>query len=150
MIRVPSFLVLVLACLGAAGNQSQRFEKVGHNLMCTCGCNQVLLECNHVGCPNSDGMRTKLATLVQDGTSDDAIYKEFIADYGNIVVAAPIGSGFNRVAWVAPFAVLFAGVMGVGLVARKWRNTSASGAVAPHLSTAMDEFREQARKDTQE
>jgi len=145
-----SLLILALAVVCLAGANESRFEKVGHNLMCTCGCNQVLLECNHVGCPNSDGMRTKLATLVQDGTSDAEIYKQFIADYGNIVVAAPLGSGFNRVAWVAPFAVLFAGVIGVGLVARKWQRNGSAEVQVANPSPEMDGFRERARKDTQE
>ena len=28
---------------------TRRFNKLGHSMMCTCGCGQVLLECNHVG-----------------------------------------------------------------------------------------------------
>ena len=43
--------LLALATLGADTNQA-RFEKLGHEMVCTCGCNQILLECNHVGCPS--------------------------------------------------------------------------------------------------
>ena len=139
-------LLLALFCLAAAPS---RFERFGHNLMCTCGCNQVLLECNHVGCPNSAGMRTKLASFVQDGKTDDAIYKEFIADYGNVVVAAPLGGGFNRVAWIAPFAVLFAGVIGIGVVAKRWQSQHASAPVATSMAEHLSEFAEQARRETE-
>ena len=36
-----------LLLMGASGDRAgQRFERLGHNLMCECGCGQVLLECN--------------------------------------------------------------------------------------------------------
>ena len=39
-------------------------------LMCACGCNQVLLECNHVGCTYSDRMRDELAAGLERGDND--------------------------------------------------------------------------------
>ena len=47
--------VLGVVMLGADGSDA-RFSRVGHNLMCVCSCGQVLVECNHVGCPDSDRM----------------------------------------------------------------------------------------------
>ena len=142
-------LIFAVTLFTVAAGQSH-YDKVGHTLMCTCGCNQILLECNHVGCPSSTGMRDRLASLINNGATDDTIYKDFIAEYGNIVVAAPIGPGFNRVAWIMPFAVLFAGVIGVGMVARKWRLRPATQAVNMQPKEELDEFRQQARKDTEE
>ena len=49
-------LVCVLAVVMLGAEPSSRFNKVGHQMMCACGCGQVLLECNHVGCPDSDRM----------------------------------------------------------------------------------------------
>lgn len=148
MTKLLSIAVLALALLCLAARPS-RFERLGHNLMCTCGCNQVLLECNHVGCPNSDGMRTKLASFVQQDRSDDAIYKEFIAEYGNVVVAAPLGGGFNRIAWIAPFAVLFAGVIGVGVVAKKWQSARPLASAASD-SEQPSPYRDEIRRNTEE
>ncbi|HEY0565092.1 MAG TPA: cytochrome c-type biogenesis protein CcmH [Terriglobales bacterium] len=146
-------VLLVFAALAVgAGDQGIRFDRMGHNLMCTCSCNQVLLECNHVGCQNSDGMRKKLASLVESGASDKAIYDDFVNDWGTTVIAAPVGGGFNRVAWIMPFAVLFAGVVGVGFVARQWKLRPAKTTRTPQVVSdrKLEEFRQQARKDTEE
>ena len=73
--------------------------------MCMCGCNQVLLECNHVGCTYSDRMRNELTAGLQRGDSDSLVLQSFVQKYGNTVLAAPTTTGFNVVAWIMPFAV---------------------------------------------
>lgn len=138
-------LVIALGCV-SAGDQATRFDKDGHTMMCVCGCNQVLLECNHVGCQYSDKMRVTLADMISGGSSDDQIFQSFVQEYGTTVVAAPMGGGFNRLAWIMPFAVLFAGVLGAGLMIRKWHRPLAPQAAA--ADEASDAEREQIRKDT--
>jgi len=61
--RSAQLVVLTLAVftLLGAGDQSARFNDLGHKMMCVCGCNQILLECNHVGCAYSERMRAELA-----------------------------------------------------------------------------------------
>src|SRR5947208_11266213 len=105
----------VLLCLGlfvflGAGDESARFNELGHRLMCVCGCRQILLECNHVGCQYSDRMRGELITWLARGDSDDLVLQAFMQKYGQTVLAAPTTSGFNRVAWITPFAVFLAGI----------------------------------------
>src|SRR5579864_3504429 len=94
-----AFLTIALAVslLGAAGDRS-RFQDLGHRMMCVCGCNQVLLECNHVGCPYSDRMRNQLLAAVERDSSDDSVLQSFVQEYGTIVLAAPTNQGFDRVA----------------------------------------------------
>ena len=50
-----------------AGDDSARFKDLGHRMMCTCGCGQVLLECNHVGCQSSEKMRNELLAALDKG-----------------------------------------------------------------------------------
>src|SRR5882724_9048414 len=78
----------VFALLGA-GDPATRFNELGHQLMCICGCNQILLECNHVGCPDSDGMRNELMSAVSGGggggaggDSDSLVEQSFVQKYG--------------------------------------------------------------------
>jgi len=62
-------LVAVVAVMTmGAGDNNKRFEKLGHQIMCTCGCNQVLLECNHVGCQSSGEMRDELTAALAGGS----------------------------------------------------------------------------------
>src|SRR5438105_15551693 len=115
-------------------------------MICGCGCNQILLECNHVGCPLSEGMRKELlAAIVGRGgpgggpddesgggtgpgsksgpadNSDNAILQAFVDRYGPTILAAPTMSGFNLTAWITPFAVLLAAFASAVLVIRGWK-----------------------------
>src|SRR5205823_11808380 len=58
-------------------------------ILCVCGCNQVLLECNHVGCAYSDRMRGELAAGVERSESDDLTLQTFVQKYGPTVLIAP-------------------------------------------------------------
>src|SRR5215831_18234325 len=112
-------IVLSVALLGASGDRT-RFTDLGHRMMCVCGCNQILLECNHVGCTYSDRMREQLAAAVQNDSNDENVVQAFVREYGTTVLAAPTGRGFDRVAWIMPFAVLFAGILAAAAVIRNW------------------------------
>ena len=150
-------LALVIPFLAGASNDEARFNSLGHKMMCACGCSQVLLECNHVGCKSSDKMRNELAAGIQRGDNDDLILSNFVSSYGPAVLAAPIRGGFDRVAWIIPFAVLFLATgLAVWLV-RVWkgrsggpRNGGPGGtAVLVGAPPELDRYREQARKETE-
>jgi cytochrome c-type biogenesis protein CcmH/NrfF len=140
----------VFALLGAA-DPATRFNEIGHQMMCICGCNQILLECNHVGCPASDGMRNELMASLNRGDSDGLVEQGFVQKYGPTVLAAPTNKGFNRAAYIMPFAALFLGFGLIVLVIRSWKNRPAP-AIADGLSPArgaeLEQFRDQARKET--
>lgn len=138
--------VLSVLLLGASGDRA-RFNDLGHRMMCVCGCNQILLECNHVGCTYSDRMREQLAAAVQNESNDENVLQTFVKEYGTTVLAAPTMRGFDRVAWIMPFAVLFAGVLAVATVIRNWNGrgpTPPTAGAPPGLAN----YREQARRET--
>ena len=134
-----------------AGDDSARVEKLGHKVICMCGCNQVLLECNHYGCPYLTSMNHELVAAVSGGQSDGDILKAFIEKYGPTVLAAPTTHGFDRVAWIMPYCVLALGIGAVVLVARAWhrRPATVAAAGAGSVTPEMARFREQARKETE-
>jgi cytochrome c-type biogenesis protein CcmH len=146
------FLLLALLGLFGAGDEPTRVHDLGHRLMCVCGCNQVLLECNHVGCTYSDRMRTELVAAVDKGDNDDLTLQWFVQKYGTTVLAAPTTKGFNRVAWVMPYLALVLGLASVVLIVRTWKSRPLllpAGAIRPVGGAELDHFREQARKDTE-
>src|SRR5580704_19557143 len=120
-----ALLSAAIILFAGAGDQSARFNYMGHQLMCICSCNQILLECNHVGCPNSDEMRNELMAGVQRGDSDSLVEQSFIQKYGPTVLAAPTNTGFDRTAWIVPFVALALGLSFVVLVVRAWKNRPA-------------------------
>jgi cytochrome c-type biogenesis protein CcmH/NrfF len=145
-----SLLKVALVFLLGAGDDA-RFYQLGHKLMCVCSCNQVLLECNHVGCTYSDRMRGELAASLERGDSDDLTLQAFVQKYGPTVLIAPTSTGFNRVAWIMPYLALTLGIATVVLIVRAWKYRPlpvSPGKVAPVTGVELERFREQARRDT--
>ena len=140
----------VLLLMGASGDSTgQRFDRLGHDLMCMCGCNQVLLECNHVGCSTSEEMRKELKAAMDRGDSDKVILAGFVSKYGPTVLSAPTTTGFNRVAWIMPPVIFIVGLAAVVLVVRKWkRRTPTPPPSSATSGPALDEFRRRAREET--
>ena len=149
-----TLLTLAIYLFSGASDPTPRFHQIGHQLMCVCGCGEILLECNHVGCPDSDGMRNELMAAVTRGDSDSLVQQAFVQKYGPTVLAAPTTAGFDRAAWILPIVALFLGFGIVILVVRTWKVRSRPGpalaGAVPVASTAqLDRFREQARKETE-
>jgi cytochrome c-type biogenesis protein CcmH len=142
-------IVVALTMLGA-GTPATRFDQIGHKLMCTCGCAELLLECNHVGCPDSPALIAELHTQVDSGATDKAIFQTFATKYGPTVLAAPLRGGFDDVAWVVPFAVLGLGIAAIVLMLRLWtsRRACLAPAVAAPASPEADALRDRIRDET--
>jgi cytochrome c-type biogenesis protein CcmH len=143
--------VVLLAIFLFMGAGDARFNKLGHSMMCACGCGQILLECNHVGCSYSDKMRNELLASLDRGDNDDLILQGFVQNYGPTVIAAPTTSGFNYVAWVMPFVALALGMAFVVRVVRSWKNKPApalaDGIMIPP-DGELDDFKRRARRET--
>jgi cytochrome c-type biogenesis protein CcmH/NrfF len=143
-------MVCLLAVVMLGANPSSRFDKMGHEMICTCGCGQILLECNHVGCPVSPVMIGELHTQIDGGGSDTLIFNWFEAKYGATVLAAPIRGGFDNVAWIAPMAVFLLATEGLGFLIRLWTQRSgrqvALNAAGPAVGD--DSLRERIRRET--
>ena len=115
-----AFMLLCFVLTPATAQQTDRAKAVGHRLFCMCGCKQILVECNHVGCPMSAGMLKKLDAEVASGKSDDLILQSFVQQFGAEVIAEPPAKGFNWLAWIMPFAALGAGFLLVRAVLARW------------------------------
>jgi cytochrome c-type biogenesis protein CcmH len=145
-------LLLVVFVFLGAGDQNARFQNLGHQMMCACSCNQILLECNHVGCPLSDGMRNDLASYIQRGDSDSLIIQAFVQKFGPTVLIAPTTTGFNRLAWIMPFVVLVLGLGSVYLIVRSWRRRpepALADGIAHAQGTELNRYSDQVRKETE-
>ena len=144
--------LLAVVMLGA-NDAGSRFSRLGHQMICPCGCTQVLLECNHVGCPDSDRMIGELRTQMADGGSDSFILNWFAGKYGATVLAAPIRGGFDNVAWIAPFAVFLLATLGTGVLIYVWKLRSLAN--LPPVNTAgstdpeSNAMRERIRRETE-
>ncbi|HWG21235.1 MAG TPA: cytochrome c-type biogenesis protein CcmH [Terracidiphilus sp.] len=147
-----AFLAVAVCFSLGASDAGSRYNNLNHRTMCTCGCAEILGECNHVGCSAS----TEELAMIRDGLannqSDQAILDAMVARYGAVVLAAPTRHGFDLVAWIAPFAVFGAALLGTILLVRHWTvgktQLAAQLANAQAASPEMTAIREQIRRET--
>lgn len=168
MKRLAEVLLLCAAVtlLMGADTQNARYEKLGSKIMCTCGCAEMLLKCNHVGCPNSDRMIGQLRALtgggadgrpgsqefagIQPQSDDEAVLNWFRRNWGVTAVVEPGTHGLELWAWIMPPAALGLGLLLVVMTVRRWRlrpaqASRASVALDPHLEA----LRARARRETE-
>jgi len=134
--------------LGAVHSQ---YDRVGGNLMCGCGCGQMLLECNHLGCPASPGMIRELHAQMASGATDKTILAWFATKYGPTVLAAPIRGGFDTTAWIVPFAIFVLAIFGTFGIVWLWKRrygtivqrapAETSAGMTPHEASLRDRIR---------
>jgi len=118
-----------------AQQQADRTKQIGGKFMCMCGCNQVLTQCNHVGCTTSTSMLKELDQAVARGESETAITSEFVQEFGTKVYAEPPKSGLSLVAWSLPSIYLVLGTLLVVFVIWRWRHAMPRAATVSGASS---------------
>jgi cytochrome c-type biogenesis protein CcmH len=160
---VGALLVGLTSPLVATARQAQaqtsRGQNVGGKFMCMCGCNQVLTQCNHVGCTVSTGMLKEIDVAVTRGDSDDLITQNLVQEFGTKVYAEPPKSGLSLVAWMLPSIYLVLGTVVVIFVISRWRArvhdgltpAGAGGNPHPGISSAeLERARERVARETED
>jgi cytochrome c-type biogenesis protein CcmH len=93
-------------------------------------------------------MLGELRVSLAGGSNDDAILTAFQDKYGPTVLAAPMLTKFNIVAWIVPPAVLFLGIAATVILVRRWRLRAAAIPASPR-ATEFPAMRERIRRETQ-
>ena len=145
-------LLLLTPATGIAQTaQTAQSAKLRHELegeiLCTCGCRRPMNDCPmEPNCHGLDAQRAKLDQYLGAGMNKDQVLAAFATDYGTqAILARPIDKGFNRLAWLFPYAVGIIGAVGAVVIARRWARhepaNAAAAAVAaddPELRTRLD------------
>ena len=136
--------------------QNDRARQIGGKFMCMCNCNQVLTQCNHVGCTTSTAMLKEVDQAVARGDSEESITQAFVQEFGTKVYAEPPHSGFSLVAWSMPAVYLGIGLVLVIFVFSRWRKrptpvaSSSSGIRSGISRELLEKARAQASRETQD
>ena len=140
--------LIICISLAAAAQDDERYRDLGNKIQCSCGCNQILLQCNHVGCPNSAGMIRELRTAVTTYKNDEDVLNWFRRSYGMTIVVAPATHGFELMIWVVPPLIILCAFALVFFLIQQWRER-ATPAPAAGVDPKIDELRARARKETE-
>lgn len=143
-LRKIAFAALLAAAVvsSASAQQTERAKRLGGKMFCVCGCNQILTECNHVGCTYSHKMLAEMDDLVARNESDDLTIQAFVQEYGPAVLTEPPAKGFNVMMWILPVVAVAAGLLILKIVLSQWRRAeapAASGIPAKWLDRVRNE-----------
>ena len=155
--KVPSgaatatMILLLLLTPSALSAQAAEQAKLRHELegeiMCTCGgCRRPMNDCPmEPNCHGLEAQRAKLEKYLAAGMNRDQVLAAFVSDYGSQdILARPIDKGFNRLAWLFPYAVGVVGAVSAVVIARRWarHDTTTENPVAadddPELRSRLD------------
>lgn len=141
--------------LPAVPESNPRVQKLGMQLMCTCGCNEILIQCSHPGsdrCDTHDKMMAELEQRVASGESDSLVRQDFVQEYGPAVLVVPPARGFDLTAWVMPIIVSIVGLGLAIVLVQRWRERAmhpAQAAAKPSERVRADLI-DRARAETEE
>ena len=135
---------LLMAAVAFAATGKPTVKSLGDELICQCGCNQTVNECNHFECPSQAEMRKMAAQELAEGKDETTILQDFVLKYGVKVLASPPTKGFNLTVWVLPGFGLLLGLGLVILIVRHWHRPAPQAAagsepIDPKVLEAMEE-----------
>jgi len=88
--------------------------------------------------PIARRMKADIATRIAAGDTKKEIENALVAEFGQQILASPPKKGFNLLAWILPFVVLFGGALVLGLFAWRWSRSREPSPPAPRLSPALE------------
>ena len=133
-IAMAALTLFPLAMAHAAGDRG-----LAGQFMCQCGCGLTLASCTHAVCGPRDQMLAEIGRLTASGQTSQQIKAAFIAQYGEVVLSAPIRRGFNLVAWWGPYAAIAAGAVLLVTLGLAWSRRSRQQAATPISALSPEE-----------
>jgi cytochrome c-type biogenesis protein CcmH/NrfF len=90
-------------------------------------------------CGHYDTQAAALDGYLAEGMDHDAVVAAFVENFGSqAVLAAPVDTGFNRLAWLFPYLAAAAGLIGIVATTRRWsRQAPPAAAGDAHLDPAL-------------
>jgi cytochrome c-type biogenesis protein CcmH/NrfF len=144
------FALVALFSQGAVPFGDPHARAIGKQLMCKCGCNATITECNMINCHFADPVREKITAGVAAGKSDEAILDDFKQQYGLSIFVKPPAEGFFLSAWVMPFVGAGLGLGVVALVIRKYYGKKPAAETAAPASPELAKFQAEIEKELKE
>ena len=120
--KLLAVLVVALAVVApaAASEQNPTLPELERELICPT-CHETLAASTS---PIAERMRAFIRARIAAGDTKSEIKDKLVDQFGESVLAAPPKSGFNLLAWFAPFAAIGIGLLVIAAVLRRWRRNS--------------------------
>ena len=98
-------LLLAVLSLALAGDiQEDLIKDLEQSLIAPCCWSGTVYDHGH------SQMEKEIRQMVEDGKSRQEIIDHYVAQYGERILATPIASGFNLMAWITPIIIGLIGI----------------------------------------
>ena len=122
---IAGIFIFAVSCIAEDDlTLDQRHRQLSEQLMCPVCDGQTI---DQSSAAISEDMKSAIWQQLEDGQSNDQIRQYFAQRYGEAVLAAPTGDGFNIAAWVTPVVVAAIGLAAVGTAYLRMKLPNASG-----------------------
>jgi cytochrome c-type biogenesis protein CcmF len=141
-------MALAQAARSDSGQIVERGElerKLEGEIMCTCGCRRPLNSCGMMNCSGHAVQTDKVRRLIAEGKTHEEIIAIFVRDAGGQdILSSPIDQGFNRLAWLLPYALAVVALGGILWTARRWSRPhtpaiAGDAGIDPALNSRLDD-----------
>jgi cytochrome c-type biogenesis protein CcmF len=115
-------------------------RQVAEEIMCNCGgCRLSVANCGMMNCHGKEAQLKKIQQYASEGQGHDAILATFVREHGGYdVLMQPPNQGFNRAAWLLPYAVAVLALVGIAATARRWSRREATAPAAASIDPELD------------
>jgi cytochrome c-type biogenesis protein CcmH len=134
-----AILIAGVAVVTLASSAKTSLQDVSEGLTCQCGCGLTVANCNHPQCEFSVPVRLQIEQMIGRGMGRGEIIAFFRAKYGEKILSAPTTEGFNLLAWIMPFAAVFAGCFIIVGAISRWRTREVPEQAGSVHSLATDD-----------
>ncbi len=150
-------MVFLISLLLVSDSPSQvmttEVAKIADRFACQCGsCSNQVSTCPMLECGSAVPLRQEIASLIQQGMTEQQIVSAMVTKHGKVILAAPPASGFDLTVWTLPFVMLAAGLLIVYVTIKAWlrrRPVLAVGNVGSDFSVPED-YRKKMERELKE
>ena len=151
-IVIASPIILLIVMMNTIGcireediTLEQRMHQLTNQLMCPVCDGQTIDGSN---AQISQDMRAKVQELLDIGKSNSEIKDYFVLRYGEHILAAPKGVGFNLLAWIMPVFIVLGGISIAFLALKNMRRSNTQTELASTTERRdLSEYLKQVDKD---
>lgn len=84
--------------------------------------------------PAAEEIRREIRALLAAGKSEQEILEIYVSRYGERILTMPRAHGFNVLLYIMPWVFAVAGILGLGLIIKRWLSLRPTGLTMPAIS----------------
>ena len=116
ILLITLFTFFIFSIIPVARAETITVEGLSNELMCTCDCSMVLVNCD---CVTAKEMKSEIQERINQGKTKKQITSDFHTTYGDIVLTTSQKIDLELFLWIFPIIAVVAGTLFIYQLARR-------------------------------